>query len=74
MTEKFQMTFWRGNLSRTGEGRQFTVEVERLFPGVGKMVCMECEGTGKWPFGPESKPDDPCIECKGSGYRLVSCF
>lgn len=38
----------------------------------GKMICLECDGTGEWPYGPTPAECGRCVECKGSGSILVS--
>ena len=38
----------------------------------GKMICLECDGTAEWPYGPTPAECGRCVECKGSGSILVS--
>lgn len=66
------MTLFLG-FSRETELEQ---EVEDLGCGAGRTACPECEGTGDWTrFHPEPESlDGPlaCVDCKGTGYILVS--
>ena len=48
------------------------VQVERLGAGAGKVRCFECDGTGVSPLPSELFPARVCIECKGTGFMLVS--
>jgi hypothetical protein len=49
-------------------------DVEDIGCGAGIIKCLECGGDGNWgKFAPEIVgPDCPCVECKGTGYRLIS--
>lgn len=49
-------------------------EVEDLGVGAGRIVCLECGGDGDWTkFHPEPETGPhPCVDCKGTGYQLVS--
>ena len=38
---------------------------------VGRVACIECDGTGWWDFAPYAVPGAPCVECKGTGRREV---
>jgi len=59
-----------------GHKRETEVPVQPLDlgAGAGKIMCLECEGTGDWTrFHPE--PDTgphACVACKGTGHVLVS--
>jgi hypothetical protein len=70
MTER--MSIWRGFSRET----EVAVEVEYLGCGAGWIVCPECGGDGDWlKFHPEPAlhPEGfPCVECKGTGWVLVS--
>jgi hypothetical protein len=48
--------------------------VQDLGCGAGRIKCLECGGDGNWgKFAPEIVgPDAPCVDCKGTGYQLVS--
>jgi hypothetical protein len=51
-----------------------SVEVEEVAPGVGRIVCPECGGQPhKYAnlFPPELGIHQ-CLDCKGTGYVLVS--
>jgi DnaJ-class molecular chaperone len=48
------------------------VDVERLGAGAGEVVCFKCSGSGVWPLPRELYPVRICVECKGSGFVLVS--
>lgn len=45
-----------------------------LGAGAGRVPCFECGGDGDWTkFHPEpEKGPYPCVECKGTGFVLVS--
>jgi hypothetical protein len=42
--------------------------------GAGEIDCLECDGSGKWPFVDLSidMPEQDCVPCKGTGRVLVS--
>ena len=40
-------------------------------PEIGQIVCLECDGTGDWPYHPELT-DLECVTCKGTGLQYVS--
>ena len=63
-----RMTAFAGMDSET----PIDVEVERLGVGAGKVRCFECDGTGVSPLSAELFPARVCIECKGTGFILVS--
>lgn len=46
--------------------------VEDLGFGAGRIVCLECAGSGWWDYMEPEIPGFPCIDCKGTGYQLVS--
>ncbi len=47
--------------------------IKRLESGAGETSCIECDGSGKWPYAPYAvPPDSDCIDCKGTGKVLVS--
>ena len=48
------------------------VEVENLGCGAGRIRCLECHGTGKCQWPVEMTGLVECVDCKGSGYILVS--
>ena len=50
------------------------VEIADLGCGPGRIRCLECGGDGNWgKFAPEIVGGDcPCVDCKGTGYQLVS--
>ena len=56
---------------RKKEG-SISAAVEYLSCGAGKTKCLECGGTGDWPYGPTPDTCGPCIDCKGTGFILVS--
>jgi hypothetical protein len=70
MTEA--MLIWRGFARET----EVAVEVEPSGCGAGRIVCRECGGDGDWlKFHPEPelhREGFPCVECKGTGWVLVS--
>jgi hypothetical protein len=49
-------------------------EVIDLGAGAGRIRCLECGGDGDWSkFVPDMVPIGmKCVDCKGSGYQLVS--
>lgn len=49
------------------------VFVEYVAPGVGKIVCLECDGDPNYPklFPPEIGVTQ-CIDCKGQGWVYIS--
>lgn len=50
------------------------VDVEIVSPGVGKIVCLECDGDPEgYPslFPPEIGVTQ-CIDCKGRGWIYIS--
>jgi DnaJ-class molecular chaperone len=59
-----------------GSKRTTEVAVELLnlqeasLVGIGKVSCVECEGTGDWSrFLPEHTEEAcPCVTCKGQGF------
>ncbi len=57
-----------------GSGESEHVKVVRdLGCGAGETSCLECDGSGKWPFAPYAvHPDSDCVDCKGTGKVLVS--
>jgi DnaJ-class molecular chaperone len=63
-----RMTAFVGMDSDTPVG----VEVVRVGAGAGKVRCFECDGTGVSPLPPELYPARTCVECKGTGFVLVS--
>lgn len=53
--------------------------IERLGGGVGRTDCWECGGDGDWTkFHPESETMPPlslpCVDCKGTGKRLIMAY
>jgi hypothetical protein len=50
------------------------VEVEPIAPGVGRIVCLECDGDpeGYAASFPSRLGIDTCIDCKGRGWVYVS--
>ncbi len=50
------------------------VIITHICQGVGQIDCIECDGTGWWPYGPTDKECGPCIECKGTSRVLISSF
>jgi ferredoxin-like protein FixX len=46
--------------------------VEDLGCGAGRIVCLECAGSGWWDYMEPEIPGYACNDCKGSGYALVS--
>lgn len=48
------------------------VLVELITPEIGRIPCLECEGTGYWGYGPTPAECGPCVECKGTGKIFVS--
>ena len=53
--------------------KQIYKVVKDLGCGAGETSCMECDGSGKWPFAPYAvPPDSDCVDCKGTGKVLVS--
>lgn len=52
--------------------------IELLGGGVGKIACWECGGDGDWTkFHPDSSlpPKSlPCVDCKGTGKRLIMAY
>lgn len=54
------------------DGREHT-RLATFKPGdsVGRVSCLECEGTGWWGYGPTSAECGPCINCKGTGRWYV---
>lgn len=56
----------------TKESQLYKV-IKDLECGAGETSCLECDGSGKWPYAPYAvHPDSDCIECKGTGKVLVS--
>jgi DnaJ-class molecular chaperone len=57
-------------------GAAFEQPVMIVAHGVAVTRCWECEGTGDWGrFLPEpSGEPEPCVECKGAGFRYVDAF
>lgn len=49
-----------------------TKPVEDLGCGAGRIVCLECAGSGWWDYMEPEIPGFPCNDCKGTGYQLVS--
>lgn len=49
------------------------VSVEHVAPGVGKIVCLECDGDPNYPdlFPPEIGVSQ-CVDCKGRGWVYIS--
>ena len=49
-------------------------EIIDLGAGAGRIRCLECGGDGDWSrFAPDMMPPGMiCLDCKGSGYQLVS--
>ena len=44
-----------------------------VLPEILQIICMECSGTGKWPYHPDpAYVDDPCVTCKATGVIYVS--
>lgn len=64
------MTVYCGFLRET----EVVTDVELLACGAGRIKCLECGGDGNWgKFAPEIVgPDCKCVDCKGTGYQLVS--
>jgi hypothetical protein len=48
------------------------IDVEDLGCGAGRITCLECGGDGKSLWGEAMPGVEMCIDCKGSGYQLVS--
>lgn len=52
--------------------------IERLGDGIGKTACWECGGDGDWSkFHPEPQlfPNGlKCVDCKGTGKRLLMVY
>jgi hypothetical protein len=46
-------------------------EVTQIFPGVGEMNCVDCDGRGEVDFEPDAG-FQKCVACKGTGKLLVS--
>lgn len=46
--------------------------VQHLGCGAGRIVCLECAGSGWWDYMEPEIPGYPCNDCKGTGYQLVS--
>jgi len=46
--------------------------VQNLGYGAGRIVCLECAGSGWWDYAEPEVPGCACNDCKGSGYTLVS--
>lgn len=57
----------------TRKQKQVFKVVKDLGCGAGETSCIECDGSGKWPFASYVVPlDIDCVDCKGSGKILVS--
>ena len=51
---------------------EVSCEIEDCGAGAGKVRCFECGGDGDWTkFHPENEPCI-CVECKGTGFILIS--
>ena len=46
--------------------------VQDLGCGAGRIVCLECAGSGWWDYAEPEVPGCACNDCKGAGYMLVS--
>ena len=44
--------------------------IVELFPGVGEIDCIGCDGSGTFEY-PDNSLDD-CVECKGTGKMKIS--
>lgn len=55
-----------------GRETEVLVDVEPVTWGVGRIDCLECGGSGEWPFMEPEIPTHPCVTCKGTGKVLVS--
>jgi len=69
MGKKRRVVVYRGWKRQT----PIVVTIKIVCPGVGKIDCIECKGSGWWGFGPTQTECGPCVECKGAGYVFVSC-
>lgn len=47
------------------------VPVVDLGGGVGRIACLECEGTGRWGYAAPEIPEHDCVDCKGTGRRFI---
>jgi hypothetical protein len=48
-------------------------EIIDLGAGAGRIRCLECGGDRDSRFAPDMMPPGMmCLDCKGSGYQLVS--
>lgn len=52
--------------------RPARVAVDDMGGGVGRIACLECAGTGWWAFMVPEIPGDVCVDCKGTGRRLIA--
>ena len=50
------------------------VKIQRVCPGVGQIDCIECDGSGVWPYYPNGLEPTQCVECKGTGKVYVSFY
>lgn len=66
----FQATVYRGLNYVT----PVKVMAKQICPGVAQIDCIECGGTGDWPFGPTPDECGPCVECKGTGKVYIGSF
>ena len=56
-----------------GKDREIEVEVEviDIGCGAGQIPCLECNGSGTWPFMPRGVKE-VCVQCKGTGKQLIA--
>lgn len=63
------MMIHRGTLF--GKSHKFVKKT--ALPEIGQIICMECGGSGNWPFHTNPKfKDDKCVTCKSTGKVYVS--
>ena len=53
-------------------GRSKLYEVEIITDDIGQISCLECNGSGRWDYGPTDEEDELCIPCKGTGKVYIS--
>lgn len=57
-----------------GLKRDHEIEIN-IYPnelGIYKTGCLECGGTGWWPYGPTEDECGICIDCKGTGQIWIT--
>lgn len=59
---------------RDGRMKPAQQEAELLGGGVARVDCLECLGTGWWAFMEPEFPGEDCVDCKGTGKRLIACW